>query len=190
MELNFVTGKWSTLKINSSDSSKYLFSITSLTVPQHLTCYGTLLSIHSLQFHLPHSSLMPHKTDINESDIWRLNILFIVIYCWSFLKYQWINSYFSYKSPANVSWLEQTFLHPNNLADRGWGERNREDGGTTRHNYYCINIYQKDDSVYINLCKKQDKNIENKISTQKTIYPIIPLTFRCNNDYFGWDYFF
>lgn len=89
VELNFVTGKWSpALKINVSASPKHLFYITLLTVPRHLTCCGRPLSIHSVQFHLPHSSLMPHKIDISQSGSWRLNCLLLLFTANLFLKHQ------------------------------------------------------------------------------------------------------
>jgi len=89
VELNCVTGKLSrTLKINVSDSANHLFYITSLTVPRHLTCYGRPLSICSVQFHLPHFSLMPHKVDISQSSNWRLNSLLLYFTADHFLKHQ------------------------------------------------------------------------------------------------------
>lgn len=81
VELNFVIGKWSpALKINALVSPLHLFSITSLTVPQHLTCCGRPLSSHSVQFRLPEYSVMPNKIGTSQSDCWMLNFFIIIIY--------------------------------------------------------------------------------------------------------------
>lgn len=61
----------------------------------------------------------------------------------------------------------------------GEGEKKKGD------NYYCMNIYQKCDSFNFNLCKNKDENMENKISTQKTICLNISPNTSCDNDFFG-----